>query len=62
MQLDEQDIATARGLILLALVLVLISAVFRMGVTIGWRASADDMQWTMEQARRARERERKETT
>ena len=60
MTLDEQDIAIARGLILLALILTLVSIVFRMGISIGWRASAEDMQWSMEQARRVAERERAE--
>lgn len=62
MTLDDQDIAIARSLILLAAVVALIATVFRLGASIGYRVAADDMQFHMREAERARLKERAETT
>ena len=62
MQLDDHDIAIARSLIALACLMLLIATVFRLGASIGYRAAAEDLQFDMERARRAREKERAETT
>ena len=60
MQLDEQDIVLARGLLVLALIMVLISTVFRLGASIGYKVAADDMQWQLREAKRTGEIERAE--
>jgi hypothetical protein len=60
MQLDEQDIVIARGLLILALIMILVSTVFKLGAGLGYRVAAEDMQWQLREAKRAGETERAE--
>ena len=60
MPVDDQ-IAMARGVIVLGLFLVLIVIVFRLGASLGHLMAVDEMQWHLDKARIARERERAET-
>jgi hypothetical protein len=57
----DDQIAVARGVIILGLFLVLIVIVFRLGASLGHLMAVDEMQWHLDKARIARERERAET-